>query len=124
MPKKVFKKYEEDFEIGDYGTHAAPMTAEDAEDELISLAVDVARRRLLDGSASNQLVSEIIKMGTVKERLQKEKLQKENELLRAKTESLKSQKNMEELYAKAIEAMRSYSPTPYEVEETEDDMYE
>lgn len=124
MPKKVFKKYEEDFEIGDYGTHAAPMTAEDAEDELISLAVDVARRRLLDGSASNQLVSEIIKMGTVKERLQKEKLQKENELLRAKTENLKSQKNMEELYAKAIEAMRSYSPTPYEVEETEDDMYE
>ena len=124
MPKKVFKKYEEDFEIGDYGTHAAPMTVEDAEDELISLAVDVARRRLLDGSASNQLVSEIIKMGTVKERLQKEKLQKENELLRAKTENLKSQKNMEELYAKAIEAMRSYSPTPYEVEETEDDMYE
>jgi len=124
MPKKVFKKYEEDFEIGNYGTHAAPMTAEDAEDELISLAVDVARRRLLDGSASNQLVSEIIKMGTVKERLQKEKLQKENELLRAKTENLKSQKNMEELYAKAIEAMRSYSPTPYEVEETEDDMYE
>lgn len=124
MPKKVFKKYEEDYEMADYGSRAAPMTAEDAEDELISLAVDVARRRLLDGSASNQLVSEIIKMGTVKERLQKEKLQKENELLRAKTENLKSQKNMEELYAKAIEAMRSYSPTPYEVEETEDDMYE
>ncbi len=124
MPKKVVRKYEENSEISDYGHRAPPLTAEDAEDELISLAVDVARRRLLDGSASNQLVSEIIKMGTVKERLQKEKLQKENELLRAKTDSLKSQKNMEELYAKAIAAMRSYSPTPYEVEETEEDIYE
>ena len=124
MSKKVVKKYAEDSEFADYDRQVPPMTAEDAEDELISLAVDVARRRLLDGSASNQLVSEIIKMGTVKERLQKEKLQKENELLRAKTESIKSQKNMEELYARAIEAMRSYSPTPYEVEETEEDMYE
>lgn len=85
------------------------LTPEDAEDELISMAVNLARQRLADGSASNQLIAEVIKLGTTKERLQKEKLRRENEMLRAKTEAIKSQKHAEELAANAIKAFRRYS---------------
>lgn len=97
-----------------------PMSAEDAEDQLISLAVNLALERLQDGSASNQLISEILKLGTQKERLQKEKLKKENELLRAKTEALKSQKNSEEFYAKVLDAIHSYAPSIYNPDIDED----
>ncbi len=85
------------------------LTPEDAEDELVSMAINLARQRLADGTASNQLIAEVIKMGTSKERLQKEKLKRENEMLKAKTEAIKSQKHAEELAANAIKAFRSYS---------------
>lgn len=85
------------------------MTPEGQEDQLISLAVDLAIKRLQDGSASNQLVTELIKLGTTKERLAKEKLQRENEMLKAKTEALEAAKENGERYAAALRAMREYS---------------
>lgn len=85
------------------------VTAEDREDQLIALAFDVAEERLRDRSASNQLIAEIMRMGTIKERLQKEKLQRENEMLKAKTEAIESQKRTDQLYKEALEAMRIYS---------------
>ncbi len=85
------------------------MTVQDREDQLIALAYDVAEERLRDRSASNQLIAEIMKLGTTKERLQKEKLQRENEMLKVKAEAMESQKRTEELYEEAIKAMRSYS---------------
>ena len=48
-------------------------------------------------------------MGSTKERLEKEKLEEENKLLRARTEALQSSKKIEELYENAISAMRRYS---------------
>jgi hypothetical protein len=91
-------------------TYEAPiLTPEDAEDELVALAVNLARQRLIDGTASNQLVSDIIKRGTIKEQLQKEKLMRENELLKVKAEAITSMKTMEELYNNAINAMKTYS---------------
>lgn len=85
------------------------LTIEDREDQLIALAVDLAEQRLRDGTASNQLIAEIMKLGTTKERLQKEKLKHENEMLKAKTEALESRKNTDKMYARAINAMRSYA---------------
>lgn len=98
-----------------------PVTSEDAEDQLISLAVGLAKQRLQDGTASNQLVAEILRLGTTKERLQKEKLRKENELLRAKTDSLRSQQNTEALYSKVLDALKSYGPSFYDPEYEEDE---
>lgn len=97
------------------------LTPEDAEDELVAMAISLARQRLSDGTASNQLIAEVIKMGTTKERLQKEKLKRENEMLRAKTEAIKSQKHAEELAANAILAFRSYSG---ELSGEEDDYFD
>lgn len=84
-------------------------TVEARENQLISLAVDLAEKQLLAGTASSQVITHYLKLGSTTERLEKEKLAKENELLRAKTESLKSQKKVEELYKNALNAMRSYS---------------
>ena len=76
---------------------------------MISLAVDLAEKQLLEGTASSQVITHYLKLGSTKERLEKEKLERENELLRAKTEALESAKHVEELYANALDAMRSYS---------------
>lgn len=87
---------------------APALTPEDREDQLISIATDLAEKKLIDGTASNSIINYFLKMGSTRERLEKEKLRKENELLRAKTESLQSMKNIEELYKNALEAMRIY----------------
>ena len=79
------------------------------ENQMISLAVNLAEEKLRDGTASNQLIVHYLKLGSTKERLEKEKLEKENELLKAKTEALESAKRSEELYAEAIKAITRYS---------------
>lgn len=85
------------------------MTPEGQENYLISLANNLAEQRLRDGTASSQEVTHFLKLGSRKEALEREKLEEENKLLRAKTDALKSQKRVEELYAEALSAMRTYS---------------
>lgn len=85
------------------------LTPEARENQLISLAVDLVEQRLLDGTASSQETTHFLKLGSMKNRLEMEKLQEENKLLQAKTEALQSAKRVEELYSKAISAMRRYS---------------
>lgn len=81
---------------------------EEQENHLISLAVDLAEQQLRDGTASSQVITHYLKLGTMKERLEREKLEEENKLLRAKTEALQSGKEIEELYSKALQAMTAY----------------
>ena len=85
------------------------LTPEARENQLISLAVDLAERQLLEGTASSQVITHYLKLGSTKERLEKEKLIEENKLLRAKTENLQSMKRVEELYTEALNAMRNYA---------------
>ena len=85
------------------------LTPEARENQLISLAVDLAERQLLEGTASSQVITHYLKLGSTKERLEKEKLIEENKLLRAKTENFQSVKRVEELYTEALNAMRNYA---------------
>ena len=85
------------------------LTPEARENQLISLAVDLAEKQLMEGTASSQVITHYLKLGSTKERLEKEKLEEENKLLRARTEALQSAKKSEELFEEAIKAMRSYS---------------
>lgn len=85
------------------------LTPEARENQLIALAVDLVEQRLLDGTASSQETTHFLKLGSMKNRLEMEKLKEENKLLQAKTESIQSAKKVEELYAEAINAMRRYS---------------
>lgn len=85
------------------------MTPEARESQLISLAVDLAERQLREGTASSQVITHYLKLGSTKERIEKEILEKQKELISAKTEQLQSAKRVEELYAKALSSMKLYS---------------
>lgn len=85
------------------------MSIEGQENYLISLANNLAEQRLRDGTASSQEVTHFLKLGSVNARLEREKLIAENELLKAKAESLQSQKQSEVLYTEAIAAFRKYA---------------
>ena len=85
------------------------LTPETKENQMISLAMDLAEKQLIEGTASSQVISHFLKLGSTKERLEKEKLLEENKLLKARTEALQSAKRVEELYADAIAAMKRYS---------------
>lgn len=98
-------------------------TPEGRENQLISLAVDLAERQLREGTASSQVIAHFLKLGTERERLDREKIKYENALLQAKTENLQSQKRMEEKYIEAINAMRGYRGEDDYDEEYEDDEY-
>ena len=84
-------------------------TPEARENQLIQLAVDLAEKQLSKGTASSQVISHYLKQGSTKERIEKDILEKQRELIIAKTESIKSAKRVEELYKNALDAMRAYS---------------
>lgn len=84
------------------------LTPEARENQLVSLAVDLAEKQLREGTASAQVIVHYLKLGSSKEKLEMDKLQEENKLLKAKTEALQSAKRTDELYAEALAAMRTY----------------
>ena len=88
------------------------MDPEARENQLISLAIDLAEQQLIDGTASSQVITHYLKLGSTKEKIEKEILERQKDLITAKTESLQSAKRIEELYANALDAMRNYSGTP------------
>ena len=83
-------------------------TPEARENQLIALAVDLAEEQLSNGTASVPVITHYLKLATTREALEREKLAQENELLRARTESLAAAKNVERLYEEAVAAMRTY----------------
>lgn len=85
------------------------LTPEARENQMISYAVDLAEKQLREGTASSQVITHYLKLGSSKERLEREKLERENELLRAKAESLQSAQRSEEVYMEALQAMMVYS---------------
>ena len=85
------------------------LTPEARENQLISLAVDLAEKQLMEGTASSQVITHYLKLGTTKERIEREILEKQKELIQAKTENLQSAKKIEELYTNALNAMKNYS---------------
>lgn len=85
------------------------ITPEGRENQLIALATSLAEEQLRNGTASSQIITHYLKLGTERERIEKEILEEQKTLIRAKTEQLKSAKAVEELYKEALEAMREYS---------------
>ena len=85
------------------------LTPEAREEQLISLATNLAEQQLIDGTASSQVITHYLKLATVQEKLKNDKLIEENKLLKARTEQIESTKRSEELMAEAIKAFRTYS---------------
>lgn len=87
------------------------------ENELINLAVDLAERQLREGTASAQVITHYLKASSEREKLERERLRQENDLTQAKIDVMKSQERTEELYAKALDAMRAYSGIQTQVDD-------
>lgn len=84
-------------------------TPEAVENQIIADAYKLAYKQIQEGTASSQVITHFLKLGSTKEKLEKEMMEEQKKLLVAKTEALQSQKRTEELYREAIEAMRVYS---------------
>lgn len=96
-----------------------PLTDEGRENQLVSAAIDLAESQIRSGTASSQVITHFLKLGSSRERLEQERLRRENELLSSKIEMMASAKRIEELYEAALNSMRMYSG-----EITEDELAE
>ena len=85
------------------------LTPEARENQMISLAIDLAERQLMDGTASSQVITHFLKLGSTKERIEKEILEKQKGLIEAKTKSYQTSDEIKEMYANAIKAMQTYN---------------
>ena len=81
------------------------LTPEARENQLISLAVDLAEKQLREGTASSQVITHYLKMGSPSERLKREQMEEENELLKAKTKAIRESGDMSVMYEKVINAV-------------------
>lgn len=90
---------------------------EKREDQLIALAYDLVEQRMRNGTATSQETVEFLRRGSTKARLEKEIMQEQVKLTKAKTEAYESAKRIEASYAEAMEAFRSYQGTPGEKDE-------
>ena len=86
------------------------ITPEGREDQMIAYAIDLAEQQLRNGTASSQVITHYLKLGSCREKYEKQKLQEEIKLLKAKTESIEADRERDIMYAQAIEAMRRYTP--------------
>lgn len=84
-------------------------TPEGQETQYISMAMDLASKQLKDGTASAQVITHFLKLGSSREALEQKRLRGENELLNAKIKALESGEQIIELYSEALRAMREYS---------------
>lgn len=85
------------------------LTPEGRESQMVSLAIDLAEQQLREGTASSQVITHYLKLGSTRERLERERLEEENKLLRAKTEALEAQKESKIQYEKILKALRNYN---------------
>lgn len=89
----------------------ARKNARNRENQLISMALDLAEEKLKSGTASSQLITHFLKLGTVREQLENEKLRSDLEVAKAKILDIQSRQDVKELYEKAINAMNIYGGT-------------
>lgn len=86
-----------------------PATSPEArEKQLVNLAVQLAEKQLVDGTASAAVITHFLKLGTEKEKLERTKLETELELIRAKADNLNKDNDMKELTEKALNALKNY----------------
>ena len=85
------------------------LTPEARENQMISLAMDLVQQRLIDGTASSQETTHFLKLASSKATLEKERLEEENKLLRAKTKAMENMEDAKVIYSDVLNAIRKYS---------------
>lgn len=91
-------------------------TLEAREQEVTLKAYDLAERQIEDGTASSQTISHFLRMGSTRELVEQERIRGQIEVDRVKAEQLEGQKRIEAMYVEALDAMRSYSGQPPQID--------
>lgn len=124
QPRKTYQaELVPDDEIALIVRRPPAQTPEGREHQLIAKAYDLAERQIDDGSASSQVITHFLKMGAGREKLERAKIQKESLLLQARIEGAASQARVEELYGKALNAMRAYAGQDPEEEDDDQNVF-
>lgn len=89
--------------------NTSSISDEAQENRMIALAINLAEQQLIDGTASSQVITHFLKLGSSKEKLEKEIMEKQKDMIEAKTKSLQATERMESLYKEALQAMQKYS---------------
>jgi hypothetical protein len=92
--------------------HRPATTPEGRESQMVYLATSLAEKQIREGTASAQVISHYLKLGSSREKLEQQRLEYENKLTEAKIENMASQSRIEELYSEAIMAMNTYQGRP------------
>lgn len=109
--------------MGSERRHRRPATTEqERENQLVSLAMDLAEKQLTEGTASSQVITHYLKLGSSREKLEQERLRYEAELMGEKIAMMAQAQRIEELYGQALAAMRTYAGQDPDPEE--DDYYD
>lgn len=99
------------------------LSVEARESQLIALAEDLAEQQLRDGTASSQLITHYLKLGSTRERLEKKLLAEQVELASAKKDNIRAQARQDELYEAAMKAMQRYNGDMEDEEYENEDVY-
>lgn len=89
---------------------------EERENQMISLAVNLAEQQLREGTASSQVIVHYLKLASTRNKLEEEKIRYETAMLQAKKDALNKSGQLQELMDNALAAFRSYSGNTEESE--------
>ena len=89
-----------------------PTTPKEREDEMINLAMNLAEEQLRNGTATPSVIVHYLKLGSTRGMIENDMLEKKSQLLSAQKDKIESDKRVEELYTKALDAMRLYGGQP------------
>ncbi len=89
-----------------------PLNDEAQETKLVALALKQAQKHLEEGTASSQIVTHFLRLGSIKAQVELEKLELENRLLEEKIQAERSGQELNEMFAEVLVALKSYSYSP------------
>lgn len=116
MPPK--KDPTKDYDPGPLPPPAA--TLEDREAQLVHAAMNLVEFRMHSGSASAQETVHFLRLGSVKNQLEQDRLRSENLVLQTRVKEMESRTSTEGAAAAALNAFRGYSGE-VPIEDDEDD---
>jgi hypothetical protein len=86
-----------------------PITVEQEERECISLAVELAKKQLREGTATSQVITHYLDMASPLTKEKARRVELENKLIEAKISKLKAEEDYQRIAADALAAFKEYS---------------
>ena len=96
-------------------------TEEELEKRAIGLATNLAIEQMRNGTASSQIITHFLKLGSIREQAELEKTREEIKLLKAKKKAIEAAEEQDRKYEEVIRAIASYTGKDGEWEEVPDD---